>query len=337
MSQSCDKHDKKVVHILNKVGVIDARKLTQTLQGSIWKASLVSTNGDNDSDAPKAVAVKVTDRYLQEHGLARIGDQTYCVQEDIVYEAKLLQSVTASKQCPDSIVKFHRFFATKTDYYLIMEDGGSSLFDFVVKAHRFIRAGTIGLSHWKQMVKRIFKQMVECVEYLHAHNIVHLDISLENFLINDVAVESFVKDKQEYIEFIVDDVQIKLCDFGLAEKFADSNKQCLCSKWVGKTNYKSPEVVAKKTNFSAKKNDIWCLGMCLFMLSVGSAPWNAADPSDHVYVHMTNGSMKQLLKSWNVPRFVHTELLDLFSGIFQCEGKRIGLDAIKMHAFFLHE
>ena len=70
----------------------------------------------------------------------------------------------------------------------MMEDGGESLFDFVNKAHQLILSGNIDITEWHRVCKVIFKQMLECIEFIHSLNICHFDISLENFLINDVDV-----------------------------------------------------------------------------------------------------------------------------------------------------
>ena len=55
---------------------------------------------------------------------------------------------------------------------------------------------------------------------------------------------------------------------GLA-KYFQQNEDCLSNKYCGKRNYKSPEIVSKKKKFDAKMNDIWCLGVTLFMISTG--------------------------------------------------------------------
>ena len=97
-----------------------------------------------------------------------------------------------------------------------MEDGGTSLFKFITDAHKLIQLGKLDVSHWKEVVKFMFKQMVECIDYLHGKGICHFDISLENFLINDVPVELEESDDgEEKIRFFMDEIQIKLCDFGM--------------------------------------------------------------------------------------------------------------------------
>ena len=69
----------------------------------------------------------------------------------------------------------------------------------------------------------------------------------------------------EKLRFCCENIQIKTCDFGLAEYFGD-NSSFQSSKYCGKTNYQSPEITAKKKSFNAKSNDIFCLGVCLFMV-----------------------------------------------------------------------
>ena len=98
-----------------------------------------------------------------------------------------------------------------------MEDGGDqSLFEFVFNAHNLIQKGYLELTEWHKVVKIIFKQMIECIKYIHSKNVCHFDISLENWLINDVAVNVIKTTNGKKVKFCCDDIQIKLCDFGYA-------------------------------------------------------------------------------------------------------------------------
>ena len=96
-----------------------------------------------------------------------------------------------------------------------MEDGGGSLFDFIQKAHQLIKDSTIAISHWQQVVKVIFKQMLEAIEYIHSKNVCHFDISLENFIINDVQIVITKMGDVCNMRFVIDDIRVKLCDFGM--------------------------------------------------------------------------------------------------------------------------
>eukprot|EP00484_Ammonia_sp_Unknown_P000853 CAMPEP_0197021808 /NCGR_PEP_ID=MMETSP1384-20130603/2718_1 /TAXON_ID=29189 /ORGANISM="Ammonia sp." /LENGTH=329 /DNA_ID=CAMNT_0042449719 /DNA_START=91 /DNA_END=1080 /DNA_ORIENTATION=+ len=327
MSLKLNSKDDATRQAMHKISLSGVSKISESLQGSVWKATRTGSSG-----VGKPVVVKVTDRYLHQNALGKVNKTAITVHENIVSEAKILRLLSKDKTCPPSIVRFRSFYETETEYFLMEEHGGSSLFEFVNKAHRFIRAGKIELSHWHKIVKVIFKQMIECIAYLHSKRVCHLDISLENFLINDVLVAVIEKRNQEILQFLTDRIQIKLCDFGLSELFGDD--ECLCVKWCGKQGYKSPEVLAEKRAFAAKKNDIWCLGVCLFMMSVGYPPWKAASPYDEAFVFMTNGNMKQMLNLWRLSHYVDDELLDLFRLIFQREDKRVGLAGIEQHAWF---
>ena len=98
-----------------------------------------------------------------------------------------------------------------------MEDGGSSLFEFVQQAHHLLNEGRMDIRHWHKVVRCIFKQMVEAIEYMHSLNICHFDISLENWLINDVCffIEEGNEQNPKKLRCDLDSIQIKLCDFGM--------------------------------------------------------------------------------------------------------------------------
>ena len=216
-----------------------------------------------------------------------------------------------------------------------MQDGGQSLFDFVEKAHRLITTGNIDITEWHKVCKVIFKQMVEAIKYIHDRNICHFDISLENFLINDVKIhylQSITDPTCHKVKFITDDIQIKLCDFGLAGAFDIKSKYCKSNKYVGKAAYKSPEIVQKKC-FDAKANDIWTMGICLFMILFGGVPFIKASNNEQSFKHIMNGNLFNVLKIWNKQYYVTEEMLDLMNKFFQFENQRITLKQIMKHSW----
>merc|ERR1719384_1114019 len=122
-----------------------------------------------------------------------------------------------------------------------------------------IQSGHIAICEWQKLVKVIFNQMVEVVDYIHSKNVSHFDISLENFLINDVQIKAI--NGSEKLSFVnLENVQIKLCDFGLSEYF-EPDSSFLSSKYCGKIGYQSPEINYRKKQFNAALNDVWCLGI----------------------------------------------------------------------------
>lgn len=271
------KTERNILAVLEQAGYCNNHKITETLQGSIWSSTKKATK--------KNVIIKVTSRKLHNESMIIYDGKKYNVDENIIKEKEILRYLTANnddtkcnekkaneteKKCTHNkhIVRYIDFFKSNSNFYFVMENGGHMLFDFVVRVHRYIESGKLEISEWHKFVKVIFKQIVAAVDYIHAHNVCHYDVSLENLLINDVEV---VLDSNGKIKFCHDNVVIKLCDFGLAEQFIphlDQHHHQVISfestKYCGKPNYKSPECTKKKP-FDAKKNDIWCVGTCLFM------------------------------------------------------------------------
>eukprot|EP01084_Bolivina_argentea_P171647 297380_1 len=324
------KKNEEILSIIKQIGFHNAKKLCDTLQGMIWKA-----NKTNKSGKIQSSVIKITNQFLHQNSTAIIKNQLYRVSENIVQEAEILKYLSQDKKCPNSIVKFEGFFHTNTDYWLIMKDGGSSLFDFVAKAHKLIKCGVITISQYKQLVIVIFAQMIECISYIHSKRVAHFDISLENFVINDVRIAVVSSDEKENnqiqkITFDVTDVTVQLCDFGLAHKFTKSD--FVSNKHCGKSNYKSPEVFNESKQFLANANDVWCLGISLFILLTGGVPWKVAHESDNAFQFVQKHSILQLLKYWNIDKYMDKHFIVLFDSIFQYENERISLSEI--HKYF---
>eukprot|EP00483_Globobulimina_turgida_P000787 UN00788 len=177
--------------------------------------------------------------------------------------------------------------------------------------------------------------MVECIHFMHARNVVHFDISLENFLINDIKIEVIqnIKTQKCKLKFVSNDIQIKLCDFGLAELF--TKEECQSNKNTGKKQYKSPELLSQK-QFDAKANDIWCFGVCIFMIATGCPPWDVADKTDKTFNYVMKYSIEDLLTYWKIIDDVDDDLIHLLDSIFQCQQDRISIYDIKNHIYTDH-
>eukprot|EP01083_Nonionella_stella_P176103 615268_1 len=159
-------------------------KIADTLQGSIWRAS--TTNHSKPST--NTIVFKLTSKHQHNQSISIVNDTIYHdVKENIILEQTILNYLTLQPN-HQTITKFIAFFETQDWFVLVQEDGGVSLFDFIQTSHRLIRAGKMSINHWKAVVKIILKQMIHCLAFIHSKNICHNDISLENFLINDLCV-----------------------------------------------------------------------------------------------------------------------------------------------------
>merc|ERR550532_3804609 len=96
----------------------------------------------------------------------------------------------------------------------------------------------------------IVHQVLLAVAYLHAHNIVHRDLKLENLLLerNDTTV-------------------LKLVDFGLATPF---DYGLPMSDVCGSDYYMAPELLGGSYD---EKTDLWSIGVIAYMLLTGSPPF----------------------------------------------------------------
>merc|ERR1719410_1242730 len=245
--------------------------------------------------------------------------------ENIITEQSILKYLTNQKDCNKHIVKFKNFFESKSFYYLEMEHGGVQLFEFVKQAAAEVNKGTLHISEWQKVVNTIFKQMVDCIQYIHAHNVCHFDNSLENWLINDMNVQ-WKKDMDgiQRIQFDVNSISIKLCDFGCAHHFP--SELVRTNRFCGKNHYQSPESVQKKY-FDAKKNDIWSMGICLYLMSTFCLPY--AQPNDEAYAYLMKHGAIELLNARGVQQLIHPNLLPILQSIFVSEGSRFKIEQIK--------
>eukprot|EP01083_Nonionella_stella_P218818 784324_1 len=125
--ESKPKYYQSLITSLSKAGYINVTKLADSLQGGVYKALKKSLN------AP--VVIKMTNKMLHKRQIALLqGKQYYNIQENILQEASILKYLTQQKDLPKSIVKFSNFLTCNNYYYLIMSDGGESLFSFVKQA-----------------------------------------------------------------------------------------------------------------------------------------------------------------------------------------------------------
>ena len=130
----------------------------------------------------------------------------------------------------------------------------------------FIRA----TGHFEEEIARFhFKQMAHAAEFIHSQNYAHLDIKLENILLD------------KYFN-------VKVADLGAAVYLGKSG---------GKTHYRrgtilymAPEVLNLKSGetFDAYAADIYSLGIWLHVMMVGEFP----NPEDHASMTLTADKFK---------------------------------------------
>lgn len=126
---------------------------------------------------------------------------------------------------------------------------------------------------------KLFSQLIDAVDYLHTNNIVHLDIKLENIIINPK------------------NNTIKLIDLGEA-MLVEENQLVYGLK--GTEQYMAPEILSLY-DFDPKQADLWCCGIVLYNLYYNRMPWSFAKLNDIHYKNHFNSIQKGILKEYIFP------------------------------------
>lgn len=147
------------------------------------------------------------------------------------------------------IVELFGVYETREDMSIVTElCTGGQLFNVIEKAG--------GLA--ENIARRVTRQMLSAIDYIHQRGIVHRDIKLENWLL--ASGEG--------------DAPIKLIDFGFASPAALLGTLVHRS---GTLEYMAPEALQF---VYGEKADMWSLGVTVFVLLTGRYPFSAPSKAE---------------------------------------------------------
>ena len=148
-----------------------------------------------------------------------------------------------------NIVKMFEVIETPKQLHLVLEfiSGGSLGAYLKKKPNRRLE---------ENECRRLFRQLVLAIEYIHSEKVTHRDLKLENLLMDN------------------DNSVVKVIDFGFSTCFSHEKKVKL---FCGTPTYMAPEIVMRK-EYSGPPADIWALGVLLFVMLSGCFPFKA--PTD---------------------------------------------------------
>eukprot|EP00931_Biecheleriopsis_adriatica_P004201 TRINITY_DN105905_c0_g1_i1.p1 TRINITY_DN105905_c0_g1~~TRINITY_DN105905_c0_g1_i1.p1 ORF type:complete len:509 (-),score=131.73 TRINITY_DN105905_c0_g1_i1:207-1700(-) len=174
-------------------------------------------------------------------------------------EANILQSVSH-----EHIVKLLEVFTKERHLFLVM--------DCIVGGELFQALSNPRIAITEGCISNVGCQLLQALDHLHGHNIVHRDVKAENILLLDDPA----KTRRWHI---------KLVDFGLAMRMEQSAsfmfkmcqqeapfEQLIC----GTAYYCAPEVWF---NDYAPSVDVWAAGVVLYLALFGQFPFYDKDPS----------------------------------------------------------
>jgi serine/threonine protein kinase len=124
-------------------------------------------------------------------------------------------------------------------------------------------------------VKVIFTQVLNAFDYAHSKGIIHRDIKPANI-------------------FIDRNNQVKILDFGIAKIFGTGNEMTQTGTQMGTPVYMSPEQVKGEKSID-HRSDIYALGITLYLMLTGKAPYESAEESSfEIFTKIVNEPIPHL-------------------------------------------
>lgn len=169
------------------------------------------------------------------------------------------EATTLSKLQHPNIVALYDYVETETDLFLVMEYVDGTDLDELVKKH----TGPLP----NDRLGPLFKQILSAIGYAHKMNVIHRDIKPANFMVTQ-------------------DGTVKVLDFGIAKLLEDDQHLTKTGMRMGTTFYMSPEQVNGQG--IDQRSDIYSLGVMLFVLATGQAPFEATSTEFQIFNKIVN-------------------------------------------------
>lgn len=222
----------------------------------------------------------------------KIIDKTKLNEENL---AKIFREVHIMKRLRHPhIIRLYQVMETEKMIYLVTEYApGGEIFDHLVRNGRMP----------EPEARRIFRQIVLAVRYLHQQRVVHRDLKAENLLLDA-------------------DNNIKLADFGFSNEYTPGVP---LNTWCGSPPYAAPEIFEGK-QYDGPRADVWSLGVVLYVLVCGALPFD--------------GPTMQLLRSvvvsgkFRIPFFMSADCEKLIRHMLVVEPeRRLNISQILTHSW----
>eukprot|EP01083_Nonionella_stella_P017451 48824_1 len=307
-------------------------KICDTLQGELFQAVMMDTMGASN----EYVAIKRVRKDLWQQKIAYQNNIAFCVTENIIKEAFILNYLTVKHQpIGDYVIQFIDFFESEQAFYLVIEyiDSRMNLKQFVSQCNRYIQTGELCFKEYQKMIKYVMWQLFVTVQWMHiSMRCCHLDLCMENIMLSS---NPFCCDGNGTIH-IDRNITIKLCDFGVAEVFP-SHASYLCNKRglnVDNEGYYAPKVFNEET-YDARCADNWALGMILFeCITIGNKMWSPVHVNTAYYALQSNQLKQYLHCNDMLSHFNHDSFCLLRDLLCMDQRKRLIGIPILAHAWF---
>eukprot|EP00347_Sterkiella_histriomuscorum_P008716 403344026 len=219
----------------------------------------------NKNDPSQKVAVKVLSK-------KKLGKLIEKLKQEVIYLKKL--------DSPN-IVKYYETYEDDNYVYLVMEYcPGGELFDLI--SQKLEKSKKFKEKEAAEIMQKLFK----AIAHVHSQGIAHRDIKPENIMIGKEG-------------------EMKLIDFGLAQKFVKNNRLDT-GKMIGTPQYLAPEAFE---GISSMEVDLWSLGVLMCVLLSGSYPYAGASPEELLGSIYEKPEIKFETKVWRRVSLLGKDLL----------------------------
>ena len=141
-----------------------------------------------------------------------------------------------------NIVKYYGSVSKRQKLYILLEYCSEGSLSNLLKIYNNLN---------ENIIRKYETQILDGLEYLHAHNIVHRDIKCANILIGEGAV-------------------CKLTDFGKTKLI--KKERNINSSIHGNTNWMAPEII--KSSNETRFSDIWSMGCTIIEMFQGRSHYS---------------------------------------------------------------
>lgn len=252
-----------------KLDMNETSRLTKTILRKICDMKLSNSSAKNGLDIPK---MKLEDKYTIKRKLGQGGQGSMflandkfgnemCVKfydkentnapvDDIVAEFDLMKELSSPR-----IARTFEMFQDACNVYLVNEPYYGRDLTYLIGS-----AISAKVNVTEKWLSGIVAQILEGLEYLHCHGVVHCDLKEANVM---------VAGKDDWA-----DPSIVLIDFGLSQCFMSQDDGC-----SGTPGYIPPESL--KTGYWIPKGDIFSTGVIFYQIATGQkVPWKVPDDFD---------------------------------------------------------
>lgn len=228
-------------------------------------------------------------------------------QENPYQEMAILQYLADKEHLIPGVGKLVEVLEDETHLYNVLQfEEGEEVFELLAKQGAFS----------EEVTKEIMFQLLQSMAALHADNVVHRDISIENLIYNEATG------------------RVVIVDFGLSRKV--EHEAVIRNTQVGKVDYMAPEVIQGCHWYDPKQADLWSLGIVMLFLLLGFPPLEQATMADVRYEYIVTGRLREMLMGWGLTEeIVSNDCLEIVHALLQERAEdRVNAEELMQHSYF---